>query len=89
MYSQLNPCKRSQLHQALHRIRNRKARLRHSLPCLLCNFRQSLYLTQFVGVVIQLAQNLVALPGRYWRQIVFANGNNAGDNRYNLREILI
>ena len=81
--------KASQLHQALHRICNREARLRHRLPCLLGHFWQCLHFTQFVRMVIQLAQDLFALPGRGWRQIVFTYSNNAGDNRYDLGEVLV
>lgn len=77
----------SQLHQALHGIRDSEARLRHHLPRLLGDVRLRLHLAEFVCVLPELPQNLLDLGLRRRREVVLAYCNNTGYNSDDLSEV--
>ena len=80
---------RSKLHQTLHRIRDRKARLGHHLARLLRDVRLRLHLAELVSMLAQLPENLLALLLGAWRQIVFAHGHDARYDGDDLRQVFV
>jgi len=66
--------RKSWLHQPLHSVRHRDARL-------LRHLWHSLDLTKFIRIFDQLPQYLVALLGRGGREVVIADGDDAGYGR--------
>lgn len=77
------------LPQALHDIGNGEARLRY-LPRFLHDRigRACLKLAQLVRVIAELSEILPALLHRVGREVVFADSDNARDDRYDLCNIL-
>ena len=78
-----------QLHKPLHRIRNGKARLGHSLPRLLRDLRERLHLAQLVRMFVKFSQNVIPLLRRCWWDVVLANSDDARHDRDYLRQILV
>jgi hypothetical protein len=67
---------KSQLHQRLHSIARRKARLGHNLPRLLRHLRHRMNLAQLIRMIAQLFQDIGALLGRSGGKVVVADSDD-------------